>query len=107
MVTETSWWPQCGACSSTCWPLDGSRKPVGFPAGCFLLCSSSGLCLCPTGLSLVARDSNSICHGFMDDSEARLSGMKPQQPGFEKWLSQCIVPGLEVAFQHPTGGQLL
>lgn len=58
-------------------------------------CCSLAL-LAPTSASLACH-SDSTCHGFMDDSEARLGEMKPQRPTFEKWVSQCIVPDLEVA----------
>lgn len=60
------------------------------PAGCFSL-----VLLAPISASLACH-SDSTCHGFMDDSEARLGEMKPQRPTFEKWVSQCIDPDLEV-----------
>jgi hypothetical protein len=82
-----------------CWPLDGSRKPVGFFQQVVLL-SLAFLAMWPS-----ASVSNHICHRFLDGSEARLSEMKPHQSTFEKWLSQDTVTGLEVAFQHPTCGQ--
>lgn len=72
MVLETSWWP-CGACSCLCWPLDGSRKPVGFSQQ-IVLFNLALLAMCPS-----ASVSNRTCSGFIDGSEARLSEMKPQQ----------------------------
>lgn len=84
-----------------CWPLDGSRKPVGFSQQVVLF-NLTLLAMWPS-----ASVSNRTCHGFMDGSEARLSEMKLQQSTFEKWLFQDTVTGLEMAFQHPTYGQTL
>lgn len=95
MVPETSWWPYSDACSSICWPLDGSRKPVGFSQQVVLF-NLALLDMCPS-----ASVSNRTCHRFMDGSEERMSEMKTQQSTLEKWSSQGTVAVLEVTFSAP------
>lgn len=67
------------------------------PAGCFSLAL-----LALTSASLACH-SNSTCHGFMDDSEARLGEMKPQRLPLRNgclnalsqiWRWPCLLKGV-------------